>query len=123
MTINVGGKQIKRGEGEVAEEEKKEEENKINPSDYSCQILLEKTTLEKAKDRSLPRDGYLVWYNVEGKEMLDVTRSGKQSNIFDMYYDRYGKDVVQKIDYGCGTIRPNLWGLKATPPKKGKKRK
>ena len=84
MTINVGGKQIKRGEGEVAEEEKKEEENKINPSDYSCQILLEKTTLEKAKDRSLPRDGYLVWYNVEGKELLDVTRSGKQSNIFDM---------------------------------------
>ena len=52
MTINVGGKQIKRGEGEVSEEEKKEEENKINPSDYSCQILLEKTTLAKAKDRS-----------------------------------------------------------------------
>ena len=52
-----------------------------------------------------------------------MTRSEKMMNIFDMYYDRYGKDSVQKIDYGAGAVRPNLWGLKATPPKKGKKRK
>ena len=39
-----------------------------------------------------------------------------------MYYDRYGKDAVQKIDFGHGTIRPNLWGAKVTPPKR-KKRK
>ena len=120
MTINVGGKQIKRGEGEVAEEEKKEEENKINPSDYSCQILLEKTTLEKAKDRSLPRDGYLVWYNVEGKELLDVTRSGKQSNIFDMYYDKYGKEL-KRIEWGYGTINPSQWGYKQSEKKKKRK--
>jgi len=44
-------------------------------------------------------------------------------NVFDMYYDRYGKDAVQKIDYGAGAVRPNLWGVKDTPPKKGKKRK
>ena len=44
------------------------------------------------------------------------------ANVFDMYYDRYGKDVVQKIDYGAGTIRPNLWGLKRSPEKK-KRRK
>ena len=120
MTINVGGKQIKRGEGEVAEEEKKEEENKINPSDYSCQILLEKTTLEKAKDKSLPRDGYLVWYNVEGKELLDVTRSGKQSNIFDMYYDKYGKEL-KRIEWGYGTINPSQCGHKQDEKKKKKK--
>ena len=44
-------------------------------------------------------------------------------NVFDLYYDRYGKGAVQSITYGHGTIRPNLWGVKATPPKKGKKRK
>ena len=42
-------------------------------------------------------------------------------NIFDMYYDRYGKGAIQKIDYGYGNVRPNLWGVKA--PAKRKKRK
>ena len=58
---------------------------------------------------------------VEGETRLAVTRSEKMANVFDMYYDRYGKDAVQKIDYGCGTIRPNLWGVK--PPEKKKRRK
>ena len=121
MTVNVGGNMVKRGEKEVTEENK--EEVKINPSDYWCDIILEKTTREKADDRSLPSDAFNVTYMVEGTEHLDVTRSEKMANVFDMYYDRYGKDVVQKIDYGAGAVRPNLWGLKATPPKKGKKRK
>jgi len=121
MSVNVGGKKIKRSDQEVVEEKK--EEVKFNPADYWCEIILEKTTLEKAEDKSLPTDAFNVTYMVEGTEHLDVTRSEKMSNVFDMYYDRYGKDVVQKIDYGAGAIRPNLWGLKATPPKKGKKRK
>ena len=101
----------------------KKPEDKFKPSDYWCDIILEKTTIEKAEDRSLPTDAFNVTYVVEGETRLDVTRSEKMANVFDMYYDRYGKDVVQKIDYGAGSIRPNLWGLKATPPKKGKKRK
>ena len=90
---------------------------------YSCQIVLEKTTHDKANDKHLPSDAFNVTYLIDGKEHLDVTRSEKMINVFDMYYDRYGKDAVQKIDYGAGAVRPNLWGLKATPPKKGKKRK
>ena len=121
MTVNVGGNMVKRSGEEVTEEKK--EEVKINPSDYWCDIILEKTTWEKARDRSLPTDAFNVTYMVEGTEHLDVTRSEKMAYVFDMYYDRYGKDVVQKIEYGHGTIRPNLWGVKATPPKKGKKRK
>ena len=121
MTVNVGGKEVKRGK-EVVTEEKKEEV-KFNPADYWCEIILEKTTREKAEDKSLPTDAFNVTYMVEGTEHLDVTRSEKMANVFDMYYDRYGKDVVQKIDYGAGAVRPNLWGLKATSPKKGKKRK
>ena len=101
----------------------KKPEDKFKPSDYWCEIILEKTTREKAEDKSLPTDAFNVTYVVEGETLLDVTRSEKMMNIFDMYYDRYGKDSVQKIDYGAGSIRPNLWGLKATPPKKGKKRK
>ena len=120
MTVNVGGKKIKRGESEVTEEKK--EEVKFNPKDYWCEIILEKTTKEKAEDRSLPTDAFNVTYVVEGETRIDVTRSEKMANVFDMYYDRYGKDVVQKIDYGHGTVRPNLWGVKASPEKK-KRRK
>ena len=108
-------------EKQVAEEKK--EENKFDPSDYSCEIIQEKTTFEKSNDRKLPSDAFNVRYVVDGEERLDVTRSGKMSNVFDLYYDRYGKGAVQSITYGHGTIRPNLWGIKATPPKKGKKRK
>ena len=57
----------------VAVEQEKEmadyspEESKINPSDYDCQILLEKTTIEIANDKSYPTDARLVWYIVDGK--------------------------------------------------------
>ena len=102
-------------------EDQKKEESKFKPSDYWCDIILEKTTQEKAFDRSLPTDAFNVFYIVDGKEHIDVTRSEKMANVFDMYYDRYGKGVVQKIEYRHGTIRPNLWGVKA--PEKKKRRK
>jgi hypothetical protein len=105
-------------ESQVAEEK---QEVKFNPADYWCDIILEKTTQEKSLDRSLPTDAFNVTYVVEGQTYLDVTRSEKMMNIFDMYYDRYGKGAVQKIDYGHGTTRPNLWGIK--PPEKKKRRK
>jgi len=97
-------------------------EDKFKPSDYWCEIILEKTTLEKAEDKQFPTDAFNVSYVVDGKEYLDVTRSEKMINIFDMYYDRYGKDAVKKINYGAGSIRPNLWGLKK-PTERKRKRK
>ena len=103
-------------------EEAKKPEKKFDTSVYSCEIILEKTTKEKADDKHLPTDAFNVFYTIEGKEHLDVTRSEKMANVFDMYFDRYGKDVVQKIDYGHGTIRPNLWGAKS-PTKQKKRRK
>ena len=108
-------------EEKLAEPPKKPEP-KFDPSEYSCEILQEKTTPEKANDRKLPSDAFNVTYIVEGETRLDVTRSGKMVNVFDMYYDRYGKDAVQKIDYGHGTVNPHQWGYKA-PVKKVKKRK
>ena len=120
MTVNVGGKEVKRGE-EIVSEEKKEEV-KFNPADYWCEIILEKTTKEKAEDRKLPTDAFNVTYVVEGETRLDVTRSEKMANIFDMYYDKYGAGSVKSIDYGCGTIRPNLWNIKPPERKKRKRR-
>ncbi len=93
-----------------------------NTSNYSCQIVLEKTTREKAEDRSLPTDAFNVVYVVDGKEHLDVTRSEKMVNVFDMYYDKYGAGSVKSIEYGRGTIRPNLWNVKPPERKRRKRR-
>ena len=99
--------------------EEKVEEPKFDASEYSCEILLEKTTVESSRDKKFPTDAFNVTYSVEGTDYLDVTRSSKKSNIFDMYYDRYGN--VKKIDYGYGSVNPSQWGYKI--PEKKKKRK
>ena len=121
MTVNVGGQTRGRGAEAVAEEEKKEEQGRINPQDYSCEIILEKTTKDKANDRKLPSDAFEVYYVVDREERLDVTRSGKKVNVFDFYHDRYGKGSLKKIDYGQGTINPSQWGYKEPPKKKRRK--
>ena len=99
--------------------EEKVEEPKFDASEYSCEILLEKTTVESSRDKKFPTDAFNVTYSVEGTDYLDVTRSNKKSNIFDMYYDRYGN--VKDIAYGHGSINPIQWGYKS--PEKKKKRK
>ena len=106
-------------EKQVAEEK---QESKIQASDYSCEILLEKTTEDKATDRSFPTDAYIVRYIENGTQHLDVTRCYKMFNIFDMYYDKYGKGAVQSIDFGHGTIKPNQYGYNS-PEKKKRNRK
>ena len=96
-------------------------DNNINPSDYSCQILQEKTTLEAANDKTLPNDARLVWYVVNGVEYIDLTRCRKTVELFDIYYDKYGKGAVQRIDFGYGTVNPKLWGYKSKDKDKKKK--
>ena len=64
----------------VAVEQEKEmaefgsESSSVNPSDYSCQILLEKTTLEAANDKSFPTDARLIWYIVDNQKFIERTQ-------------------------------------------------
>jgi len=95
------------------------EERDFLPSTYGCEILLQDTTVERAKDSSFPNDAYLIWYNNDGKDHVDLVR-GTRVRIFDMYYDKYGPGVIQKIDFGYGRTNPKLWGYKQ--PEKKKKR-
>ena len=67
-------------------------------------------------------DAFNVTYVVDGEKFLDVTRSSKMVNVFDMYYDRYGKDSVQKIEFGHGTVNPSMYGYKK-PEKKARKKR
>ena len=105
------------------EKEKEMGSNVINPSDpssYGCQILLENTTLEMVKDSSFPSDAYLIWYDVEGETRMDLCRTSKRVNLFDLYYDKYGPGSVKKIDFGYGRTNPKLWGYKSSDKKKRK---
>ena len=112
MTVAVGAKK------KMAESSKSEKQ--ILPHEYGCQILLEKTTIDKAKDTSFPNDAYLIWYIENGKQYIDLTRCHKRVNLFDMYYDKYGPGSVQKIDFGYGRTNPKLWGYKSPDQKKKK---
>jgi hypothetical protein len=93
------------------------DERVVLPSSYGCNILLENTTLETAKDPSFPSDAYLIWYIVDEKQIIDLVR-GSRTRIFDMYYDKYGPGVIQKIDFGYGRTNPKLWGYKQPEKKK-----
>tara|TARA_R100001594_G_scaffold90854_1_gene125215 strand:- start:692 stop:1081 length:390 start_codon:yes stop_codon:yes gene_type:complete len=127
MTVNAGGQMKPRGgevvaEKEVVANEGEEVVAEIKPADYSCEVLLEKTTKDKAEDKKFPSDAYIVKYNFESKECIDVTRSAKPSNIFDLYYDKYGKGALQAIEWGYGTVNPTQYGYKQ-PEKKKRRRK
>jgi hypothetical protein len=88
-----------------------------NPARYGCEVLLEKTTIEKAKDKTFPNDANLIWYIVDDTQHIDLVR-GSRVRIFDMYYDKYGPGSVQKIDFGYGRVNPRLWGYKEPEKKK-----
>jgi hypothetical protein len=100
--------------------EKKKINKEILPREYGCEILLEKTTIEKSKDSSFPNDAYLIWYLINEEYYVDLTRCGKKSRLFDMYYDTYGPGSVQRIDFGYGRVNPRLWGYQKTEKRKKK---
>jgi len=85
--------------GQAPAKKEETQESKIQPSDYSCQIILEKTTEEKATDKSFPTDAYIVRY----------VENGTQGSL-------------KAIDFGHGTIKPSQYGYKS-PDKKKRKRK
>ena len=82
-------------------------------------ILFENCDPDKAQDRGLPCNAFLVEYKVEGTSCFDITVAAKQSEIFDYYYDKYRSDFVT-MKQAEGRISPKLWGNE--PPKSKKKK-
>ena len=110
-------------EKKVAEKPKKpiwSAEDKKLAVNYGCQLLVDDANSEQLLETKFPTDTMVVTYHVEGKPYKDLVR-GSQVNIFDLYYDKFGKTGIQKIDYGRGTINPGQWGYKAPERKKRRK--
>ena len=109
---------------ELKKPEKKEPiwtsaEKESSGEKYGCEILIEDGSLEDVSTTKAPSDSYIIKYSYKDKVRFDLTR-GTRVSLFDMYWDKF-KGGIQSIDYGRGTIKPNLWGY-STPTKK-KKRK
>ena len=97
----------------------KEEKEKIN-SVYGCELIYENATEDQIKDTSIPSDAYLIHYEVEDITYVDICRGRKRSDIFDLYYDKFGSRAIKKIDFGYGRTNPRLWGNKVKDDKKKK---
>lgn len=89
----------------------------------TVQVLHEKCERNKADDKKLPSDSFLVTYKDKEEIKYDVSRAGSQSEIFDHYYDTYKN--VQGISWTKGIVSPRTFESigKPIPPKKKRKRK
>ena len=87
----------------------------------TIRVLHEKCEIDKADDKKLPTDSYLVSYKEKEELKYDVTRAGSQLELFDHYYDTYKN--VQGISWTKGIVSPRTFDPpKAQPPKKRKKK-
>ena len=73
-----------------------------------------------AKDTSLPINSYLVTYITKDIEKYDIVQAGSKVEIFDNYYDEYGKGALKEIKWTDGKVNPKVYGY---VPKETKKRK
>ena len=84
-------------------------------------ILFENCDPERAEDRELPNNSFLVEYKVDGgaTSSYDIAAAAKQSEIFDHYYDKYKKGFVT-MNQTEGRTNPKLYGNKPPETKKRK---
>ena len=75
---------------------------------------------EGVRAYSTPEGTKIFRLNDHTKRLFE---SAKAVNIFDLYFDTYGKGALQSIDYGKGTISPGQWGYKSPSDTKKKKRR
>lgn len=108
----------KLGEAPVVHEWSAEEKESMVQS-YSCHLLTERATPEQIKDKTLPTDTLQVQYRFDGEVYTDLCR-GKRVDVFNLYYDKFGKGALILIDWAHGTVNPKMWGYKAPDKKKRK---
>ena len=92
-------------------------------SDEKIKLLFEKCTFDKANDKKLPSDSFVVSYNDKEELKYDIVRASAQVDVFDAYYDKYKN--VKGIAWTQGVVHPRTYDgqTKTTAPKKKAKRK
>lgn len=73
-----------------------------------------------SKDKSLPINSYIVTYIVKDIKKYDIVQAGSFVEVFDNYYDEYGKGSIQSIKWTDGRVNPKVYGYS---PKESKRKK
>ncbi len=73
-----------------------------------------------SKDSSLPTNSYIVTYLVKDTEKYDIIQASGKVEVFDKYYDEYGKGTLKEIKWTNGKVNPRVYGY---VPKETKKRR
>ena len=91
-------------------------EKQSSLKDYGCEIVVDNGSKEEVSTKQAPTDASIVKYQHNDKECFDLTR-GTKIRLFDMYWDKF-RGGLKSIDFGQGTIKPNVWGYKSPQQKK-----
>lgn len=76
-----------------------------------------------SENKSLPTDAYLVTYMKDDRVTYDIARSSARVDIFDHYYDTYGKGALISINWTKGSVNPKLYQVSKPAEKKKNDRK
>ena len=92
-------------------------------SDEKIRLIFEKCPRDKANDKKLPSDSFIVTYEHDKELKHDIIRAVAQVDVFDAYYDKYKN--VKGIQWTKGIVHPKTYDgqTKAAAPKKKAKRK
>ena len=92
-------------------------------ADEKIKLIFEKCPRDKADDKKLPSDSFVVSYNDKEELKYDIVRASAQVDVFDAYYDKYKN--VKGIEWTKGIIHPKTYDgqtQKSTPKKKAKRK-
>ena len=92
-------------------------------ADEKIRLIFEKCPRDKANDKKLPSDSFVVTYNDKEELKYDIVRASAQVDVFDAYYDKYKN--VKGIEWTKGIIHPKTYDgqtQKSTPKKKAKRK-
>jgi hypothetical protein len=63
-------------------------------------------------DKTLPVDSFVITYDFEGSECMDLVMSQKRVYIFDAYYDALGPGSIKSINQAEGRVPTKVWSGK-----------
>ena len=97
-------------------------ENQINGmKENGVTVICNGCGVEAAKDKTLPTTSWLISCKNEEKQWSDIVM-GSRVAVFDSYYDAFGKNVIQRMDWTSGTVNPTSWNVAVKSPTKKKRR-
>ena len=91
-------------------------------TDDKIKLMFEKCTLDKANDKKLPSDSFIVSYEQDKELKHDIIRAAAQVDVFDAYYDKYKN--VEGIVWTEGVVSPRSFdNVNPQKPAKRKRKK